>query len=63
MLVGSYETIGFIIAGKGLIRAKDFEDRDFAEYFLIGTLTSVALAMGIGFLLKLAIKSISGSNL
>lgn len=54
VLVGSYETIGFIIAGKGLIRAKEFEDRDFAEYFLIGTLTSTAIAIVVGFLLKFA---------
>lgn len=54
VLLGSYETIGFIIAGKGLIRAKEFENRDFAEYFLIGTLTSTALAMAVGFLIKFA---------
>ncbi len=58
VLLGSYETIGFIIAGKGLIRAKELEDRDFAEYFLIGTLTSTAIAVLVGLLIRLAIKSI-----
>jgi len=59
VLVGSYETIGFIIAGKGLIRAREFEDRDFAEYFLIGTLTSVAFAMAIAFVLKAVIENLN----
>lgn len=59
VLVGSYETIGFIIAGKGLIRAKEFEDRDFAEYFLIGTFTSVGIAIAVGLIIKLAIQWLS----
>jgi hypothetical protein len=53
VLLGRYETIGFVIAGKGLIRAKEFEDRDFAEYFLIGTLTSTFIALAVGLLLRL----------
>lgn len=61
VLVGSYETIGFIIAGKGLIRAKEFEDRDFAEYFLIGTFTSVGIAVVVGLIIKLAIQRLGGS--
>ncbi len=43
---GSYEAIGFLGAAKGLVRSKRFdEDREFAEYFLVGTLTSIALAV------------------
>jgi len=61
VLVGSYETIGFIIAGKGLIRAKEFEDRDFAEYFLIGTFTSVGIAIVVGLIIKLAVQGLRGS--
>lgn len=61
VLVGSYETIGFIIAGKGLIRAKEFEDRDFAEYFLIGTFTSVGIAIVVGLIIKLAIQALTGA--
>ena len=61
VLLGSYETIGFIIAGKGLIRAKEFEERDFAEYFLIGTLTSIFIAIIVGLLIKFAITKILGS--
>jgi len=54
VLLGSYETIGFIVAGKGLIRSKEFENRDFAEYFLIGTFSSTAIAVAVGLLVKLA---------
>jgi hypothetical protein len=50
---GSYAALGFLVAAKGLIRSKDLERRDFAEYFLIGTLASTALAMVAGGLLRL----------
>jgi hypothetical protein len=50
---GSYAALGFIMAAKGLVRSKDLERHDFAEYFLIGTLTSTALAMVAGGLLRL----------
>ena len=63
VLLGSYETIGFIIAGKGLIRAKEFENRDFAEYFLIGTLSSTIVAVGVGLLIRFAItKLVNGGG-
>jgi hypothetical protein len=51
-LVGAYEAIGFILAGKGLIRAREFEDRDFAEYFLVGTLISTLTAVLVGIVIK-----------
>jgi hypothetical protein len=50
--VGSYEGLALIIAGKGLIRGKELEDRDFAEYFIIGNLASVAAALAIGIPLR-----------
>lgn len=49
LIAGSYEALGFIVAAKGLIRSRDFEgNRDLTEYFLIGTLTSVAVAIATG---------------
>jgi hypothetical protein len=54
-VVGSYEAMGLIIAAKGLIRIKEFEHRDFAEYFLVGTLTSVTVAVVAGWLLRAAV--------
>ena len=48
MAVQAYPTIAFLMAAKGLIRSKDLESRDFAEYFLIGTLASMCLALLAG---------------
>lgn len=42
--------IGFVIAAKALARFKEFDNKDFAEYFLVGTLSSVAGTLVIGFL-------------
>jgi hypothetical protein len=50
---GSYAALGFTIAAKGLVRSKDLEKHEFAEYFLIGTLASTAVAMVGGGLLRL----------
>lgn len=52
---GSYAAMGFVIAAKGLIRSKDLESRDFAEYFLVGTLASTAVALVAGGLLRMVL--------
>ena len=57
-IVGGYpDGIGLLLAAKALVRypeIKNDEKYHFAEYFLIGTLTSVTLALLGGFaLLKL----------
>ncbi|HWC18435.1 MAG TPA: hypothetical protein VG498_15545 [Terriglobales bacterium] len=49
---GSYPAIAFLIAAKGLIRSKELENRDFAEYFLVGTLASIAVALAAGILIR-----------
>ena len=50
ILLGQYSAVGWIIAAKSLARFKALEDREFAEYFLIGTLASFLLAVlaGVG---------------
>jgi len=45
VLLGQYGALGLVIAAKALARFKALEDREFAEYFLIGTLTSLLLAL------------------
>lgn len=47
-LVGSYGAIGLVVAAKGVVRAVEWKDRTFVEYFLIGTLASAALAVTVG---------------
>jgi len=53
VLLGQYAALGLIIAAKSLARFKALEDREFAEYFLIGTLASLLLAVLVGVGLKL----------
>jgi hypothetical protein len=50
--VGAFGALTFLIGAKGLIRSKRLEDHAFGEYFLIGTLSSTALAIACGFLLR-----------
>jgi len=50
--VGRYEVLGFLIAAKGLIRSKEFDDRNFAEYFILGSLASAAVALSVGIALR-----------
>jgi len=46
---GRFESLGFLLAAKGLVRAKEHDtDRDFAEYVLVGTLLSAVCALLIG---------------
>lgn len=45
VLAGQYGALGLVVAAKSLARFKALEDRDFAEYFLIGTLASLLIAV------------------
>lgn len=46
---GAFTALAFLIAAKGFVRSKEFDDdRDFAEYFLIGTLVSLTLGLMLG---------------
>lgn len=52
ILMGSFSAVGFIVAAKSLTRFKQMDDRDWAEYFLLGTLTSFLFAIVYGIILK-----------
>lgn len=56
MAVQAYQAIAFLMAAKGLIRSKDLESRNFAEYFLIGTLASMGLALICGIAVQLLLR-------
>ncbi len=45
VLTGTEAAIGFVVAAKTLARFRQLDDRDFAEYYLLGTLASVAVAI------------------
>lgn len=49
--------LGFIIAAKGLARMKQLEDRQFAEYMLVGTLLSAVSAVVVGFWVRNLLQS------
>ncbi len=55
VLTGSTAAIGFVVAAKTLARFKQLDDRDFAEYYLLGTLASVAVALGTALLAQAAL--------
>ena len=44
--------IGLVLAAKAFTRYKEFEDRDFAEYVLIGTLLSAFVAVVVAMVVK-----------
>ncbi len=56
VLVGEYAAIGLVIAAKTIARFKQLEDRQFAEYYLLGTLASVSLAILTGMLAASALR-------
>lgn len=45
LLAGSYTAVGLIVGAKSIFRFPAMKDRPFAEYFLVGTLFSVTIAV------------------
>lgn len=50
--LGEWSALGFILAAKSVARFKELEDREFAEAYLVGTLTSFLVAGASGLLLR-----------
>lgn len=55
VLSGQAAAIGFVIAAKTLARFRQLDDRHFAEYYLVGTLASVTLALSTSLVAQAAI--------
>jgi uncharacterized protein DUF3307 len=55
MLASAEAAIGFVIAAKTIARFRLLDDRDFAEYYLLGTLGSVGVAVITGLAAKAAL--------
>jgi hypothetical protein len=51
-ITGNPGAIGFVLTAKSIARFKEFDDREFAEYYLIGTLASMLLAVIGGIVLN-----------
>ena len=58
VLVGAEAAVGFVIAAKTIARFKQLDDRGFAEYYLLGTLASVSVAIGSAYLALAAFSSL-----
>ncbi|MEA1905908.1 MAG: hypothetical protein U9N12_02975 [Euryarchaeota archaeon] len=56
VLVDQYTAITVIFAAKSIARFNELEDRNMAEYYLIGTLLSITSALIIGIITKLTIE-------
>jgi hypothetical protein len=59
VLVGATAAVGVVVAVKTLARFKQLDDRGFAEYYLLGTLASVSVAIGSAYLALAAFSSLS----
>ena len=55
VLGGAVATIGLVIAAKTLARFKQLDDREFAEYYLLGTLASVTIAVASSLIAQAAL--------
>lgn len=55
VLVNQYTAITIIFAAKSIARFNELKDRKMAEYYLIGTLESIAFAMFAGIITRLVI--------
>jgi hypothetical protein len=56
VLVDQYTAITIVFAAKSIARFNELEDRNMAEYYLIGTLLSITFALIIGIIARLTIE-------
>jgi hypothetical protein len=54
---GQYTALAFFFAAKGLIRSKDVERRAWADYLILGSLTSFLVAVVAGLLIQAAFRA------
>ncbi|RPH93284.1 MAG: hypothetical protein EHM72_16480 [Calditrichaeota bacterium] len=58
VITGNYTSIAFILTAKGFTRYKELDDKNFAEYVLIGTLLSSTLSIVWAYYIKGILESI-----
>ena len=56
ILGGQWAALGLILAAKSIARFPELKDKPFAEYYLLGTLTSILVAVAIGIPLRLLLQ-------
>jgi hypothetical protein len=55
VLAGAQAAVGFVIAAKTIARFRQLDDRAFAEYYLLGTLASVSVALASAYVASAAL--------
>ncbi|WP_245540146.1 hypothetical protein [Sediminispirochaeta bajacaliforniensis] len=58
VLTGNYSSVAFVLTAKAFARFKELDDKDFAEYMLIGTLLSSALSIFWTFIIRAVIATL-----
>jgi hypothetical protein len=56
VLTGSFTAVAFALTAQSIARFKELEDKNFAEYYLLGTSASLLVAMIAGMLVKILLK-------
>lgn len=52
VLLEQWGALGFVLAAKSIARFKELDKKHFADYYLIGTLASMLVAVGTGILVR-----------
>ena len=55
IMLGQWQAVGWIFAGKTVARFRELDNRNFSEYYLIGTLSSLLFAAVTGSAVRLAV--------
>ncbi len=58
VLTNQYSAISIIFAAKSIARFSELKERNFAEYYLLGTFTSITIALITGIIFKLLLGDI-----
>lgn len=56
LLCNQYGVIGLVLTAKSIARFKQLEEKDFAEKYLVGTLTSLAISLIVTIIVKSVVK-------
>ena len=56
LVLAGTRRIGLVVTAKTIARFRQLEDRQFAEYYLLGTLASVSLAVITSLIAKFALE-------
>ncbi len=60
VLRGEWGAVGLVLTAKSIARFKELEDRRFSEIYLVGTMTSVLVAIACGMLLARLVPGLAG---